>query len=345
MIVGRDYDLQSIGALEEQEWRKFRTHETPYDEDIEAYIYYKRIFRYLLLEHGDKRFDTHIKKTNPKDSRTFEADDHASEILGIEDSKFVDAMYYAQLKGFQNAFNVILNPVTIQLDEDFFKNPYSLADFLFWMDAKTPEETLNDTLDQDEVHLLITYTRRNFENMRDIIMGYAEIFYKKGMALAFEQIRQDVVGVDYDIPFISRITSVPLSSPFRVTPAFLAKFKFEDSHVEQWDLVWDESYGREYYANLVATLTINQFTVKQVKEYRDSGIRSYIMVSDYLNLDSNILPDTDTVYVGEMKWPKTPEGSQPRSIYEFEYEMIRDNIEKTLSRLLGIDSQHLVVFF
>lgn len=330
MIAGRDYEISSIGALQKQEWKNTHTGGDPkVADEVHAYIYYKWIFENLLYLHGDKYFQNHK--------------DEQADIVAIEADKFLDAMYYAELKGHQTAFEVLLNPATVALDEDFFRQPPSLPAFIFWMDSKMPKETLEFILDKDNVHQLITYTRRNFENMRDIILECAEIFFKKGEASAFEQVRQNLVGVEYDTPHISTMTNSPLNRPFRVTPAFLAKFKFEAPYVEQWDIVWDESYGKEYYANLVATMVINQFTVAQVKDYRNSNINSYKMIYDYLDTDT--LPDTDKVYLAEIKWQTGDLEAQPRFIYPFEFVKIRENIAYTLSRMLETDSRHLMVAY
>ena len=328
MIVGRDYDMSSIAEIEEREWNDYFMSEPA--EEINAFIYYKWVFSKLLRQNGDDSYQ--------------EADKEEKEsLLNIETDKFTDAMYRSMKKGHQNAFNVIMQESTKfpSLDEDFFKNPNSKPEFIFLIDDKTDDDTYEQTLNQQELHQLVTYTRRHFNDMYRVILECGKIFYQRGEALAFEQIRKDIVGVEYDTPLISNMTHAPLNRAFRITPSFLAKFKFEAPFNEQWDIIWDESYGRAYYGNLVGSLTINQFTVDQVNKYSEGGTRSFKLIHDFLNTDK--LPETDNVYLAEAHWDLIDPSQWPRMIYEFEYILIRRSLASTLSQLLEADAKHLLL--
>lgn len=331
MIIGRDYDPASIATIEQNEWSKHLGQEDvlPADE-AEAFDYYIGVFSKLLRQNGDKSFAEMTEEEQ-------------QELLSIEEDKFIDAMYHSMLKGHQNAFDVILKESTKfpNLDEDFFSDPQSKSNFIFMIDDKTDPEIFQTTLDQEKVHQLITYTRRHFNSMYDHIISCSKIFYQRGEALAFEQIRKDIVGAEYDTPLISSMTHVPLNRPFRVTPAFLAKFKFEAPYVEQWDIVWDESYGKAYYSNLIATLCINQFNVSQVKRYAEGGTSSFQMIVDTMDLDQ--FKDEDMIYLLELNYASIDPYTEPRFIYQFEFEYIRRNLLANVIKRLGTDPSHILL--
>lgn len=335
MIIGREYDMNAIVTIQQNEWSGYVTEQgaelgqLPI-ELADDFNYYKKVFKRLLYSHGDKNF----KKLS---------EDKKDEAVNIVGDKFTSAMYYAMLKGHQNAFEVLLKESTKfpNLDEDFFRNPHSKTDVIFLIDAKTDDDVFEKNIDQDDVHQLVTYVRRQFDDMYDYIISYSKLFYQRGEELAFEQIRRDIVEVDYDTPLISSMTHAPLNRPFRVTPAFLARFKFEAPYVEQWDIVWDETYGRAYYANLIASLCINQFTAAQIKNYAEGGAMAYQMFLDSKDLSQ--FRDDEMLYFVDMTYTLVDPKSMPREIYQFEHEYIREYLMATLIKMIGTDANHILL--
>lgn len=325
MIKGRDFSSQTIANEEKKYIDQFYDSKDTLLSD--ALAYYGVLFQTFLYRNGDKLF----KQMNEKEQQL---------IIEKEMSRFNTAMMYAFNKGHQTGFALLLMPTSQIYAPDFFEQPDAHEYFIFTFDNMITKDAFEDNLQRDAIDVLIRYTRRHFENGYDEVMNIGRRFFKKGAGVAFEHVREHIVGVDYSIQGYSRMLNAPYNQDFSVTPAFMANFSFESPAFESWDIHWDATYGINASKNLIAKLMVHQFTYKEIKDYADVNTKSYIMLKNYFD---NGYDDEELIYLAEMNFLSVEKSNFPRLLENSEYREIRRSVRQTLTRRLGIDGAHLFI--
>lgn len=334
MIVGKYYDQATIAKIESEEISYFHEHASEQPSVLfEPMDYYRDLFDREVVEYANK--DNSLLMSIKEQER--------KEIFDALELKFYNAMLYAFNKGHKYAFAMALAESTKfpNLDEDFFAYPDSKASLILLLDAKTDDDVFENKIERDNITKLINYARRQGLSMYKSIMNYARIFYRKGEGLAFEQIRQDLLHIDYDVNYFSSMTHSPLNQPFRITPAFLGRFKSEQSFVEQWDIVWDESYGNDGYNALAACVTITKYTAGQIIQYSDCGAHAYTLIRDCLPAVESFDP-AENVYLIEYIPPLIDPASVPRLLSAEETQRLQDSLVELIVRKIGEPANHFV---
>lgn len=330
MISGLHFNNREIGDLEAKYLNKFYISSTPNPILADASEYYSIIFQTFLHENKDKIFDQMSEEQQKR-------------IYKSQDSKFRNAMQYSFNKGHQTGFALLLmdSKGSTEFNVSFFKNPNSKLAFIYNLDQMISPKVTEQNLRRDKNEILIRETRRHFENGYDEIMYLAKLFYKKGAEVAFEQIRQNIVKVNYSIRGNSALLNAPYNQDFEVTPAFTATFAMESPNYEEWDLHWDSTYGYKIAKQLVGKFMIHQLSIKEIKAFSSVGAITYKMLDNYFsgfNLDDN-----DIVYLGEINFTLIHPLKDMRVIESSEFSAIRTSLALSLQRRLNINSQNILV--
>jgi len=329
MITGKHFSNSQIAELEAKYLDKFYNDDQQNSILYDAANYYAILYQTFLHSNPDKVFE---KMPKPEQDNIYKS----------QDTKFRRAMQYSFNKGHQIAFAILLidSKNAQEFNETYFENPNSKLFFIYNFEKMLKKGVTEENLNRDKNEILIKETRRHFEEGYDEIMYLAKIFYKKGADLAFEQIRQKIVDVKYKIRGRTRMLNMPYNQEMEVTPAFTATFGFESPGYEEWDIHWDATYGYEIGKQLVAKFKVHQFSVKEIKAYSSVGAITYKMIEDNL---SESLNDDDIVYLGEINFILIPPIKNMRIIEHSEKEAIQTSLTLTLSRLLRVSANHILV--
>lgn len=322
VIENLEFSKETIVAQEKENLSNF------YDNDntklVEGIYYYEVLFRTFLLMNGDKNFEQLDDKQ--KDS-----------IMEKTLSRFRIAMQYAFNKGHQTAYGLLLMSQTKKFTLESFENPDSRDIFLYNFDQMITPDVFRDNLQKSAIDVLIKYVRDYFEHGYQEIMDIATRFFKKGVEVAYDQIRVQNVKREYRITGSSRMLNVPLNQSFEVTPAFRAYFALESPAYEEWDLHWDATYGFNAGKSLVAKTMIHQFTVGEIKAYAEVGAKTYENMRRYFSSD---FTDDEVVYMVRTDF-LTVEVEFPRYIEQSEYMAIRGALSRTIAQRLNVENNHI----
>ncbi|QDR73602.1 hypothetical protein FOD75_10925 (plasmid) [Limosilactobacillus reuteri] len=322
MIKGLDFDMQTIATEEAKYLLQFYSSDDPLLDD--ATSYYAILFNTFLNRNADQVF----QNKDPKEQ---------TNILDKEILRFKKAMRYAFNKGHQTAFVALLLKSSQIFDPSFFEKPESREYFIYNFENLMTDEAFKANLTRDAIDNLIGYTRKNFENGYNEIMKYGQIFFKKGAAVAFDQVREHIVNKKYKITGYSRMMHVPFNQTFELTPAFKASFSLESPAFEAWNVQWDESYGFDASKSLVAKVTIHQFTKKSIGQYRDVEARTYMMIANQFEGYA----DEELVYLVQIDYLVADNKYFPRILEHNEYQAILMAIQNTVCRRLQVDGNHV----
>lgn len=331
MITGRSFSSETIHEKELKSLKEFYASDNPILSD--GIAYYSILFRQYLYRNADKKF-TRLEEQEQ------------NRIIQKELNEFEAAMRYSFNKGHQTAFSVLLMSTKNNqgYESEYFERPDALNNFLYTFDQTISKDVFEDNISRDANDTLINYTRRNFENGYKTVMAFGKIFFKKGASVAFEQIRKDIVGVDYAISGYSKMLKVPYNQEFEVTPAFKAQFCLESLQTrdyEEWDLFWDATYDSKFADQLVAKVLIHKLNVGAVKQYASVEAPAYrIFVEQSV---TNNLDDSEEVYFAEINFLLFDPQRTVRLLESAEYEAIKVALASTLTRKLKVDSQHIFI--
>lgn len=330
MISGHHFSNQEIGDLEAKYLNEFYIASTPDPILADASEYYAILFQTFLHKNKDKVFDQMNEEQKKR-------------IYKSQDTKFQNAMQYSFNKGHQTAFALLLmdSKGSTEFDSSFFKNPNSKLAFIYNLDRMISPKVTEQNLRRDKNEILIRETRRHFENGYDEIMYLAKLFYKKGAEVAFEQIRQNIVKMNYLIKGRSALLNVPYNQDFEVTPAFTATFAIESPNYEEWDLHWDATYGYKIAKKLVGKFMIHQLSIREIKAFSSVGAITYKMLENYFT--SANLGENDIVYLGEINFALISPNEDMRTIQSPEFSAIRTSLALTIQRHLNISSQNILI--
>lgn len=322
MIDSLEFSRETIVAQEQQGLSSFYDND---DSELRRWIiYYEVLFRGFLAQNGDKNF-IQLK------------DEEQEAVIEKTVERFRNGMQYAFNKGHQATYGLLLTSGTQTFSKDSFSNPASRDYFLFNFDNLFAKDVFEDNLRRNALDILIKYTRRYFENGYQEIMDLANRFFKKGAEVAFDQIRVNILHVNYSISGHSRLLNVPLNQSFAVTPAFQATFSLESPAYEEWNLHWNATYGFDAAKSLVAKTMIHQFTVPEIQSYASFNAETYQVMQRFFNLE---IANDDPVYMVRTDFLLT-DASFPREIEENEYLTIRVSLKDTICRRLNVDGNHI----
>lgn len=324
MIDNLEFSKETIVDKEQRGLEDFYNNDNSKLKD--GIVYYEVLFRTFLLMSGDKNFEKL-------------ADKEKDLIIEKTAAKFRIAMQYAFNKGHQTTYGLLLMKQTQKFDKNFFTKPESKDYFLYNFDKMITDSVFKDNLQRNALDVLIKYMRQYFENGYQKVMDIATRFFKKGVEVAFDQIRINIVNVRYDIKGTSRMLNVPLNQSFEVTPAFRATFSLESPAYEEWDLHWDATYGFNATKSLVAKTMIHQFTMSEIKAYADVDARTYKIMNEYFNSQFS---DNELVYLVRTDF-LTLDTEFPRTIERNEYMAIRVALRRTIGQRLKVDGSHIFI--
>lgn len=325
MITGREFSSETINTLEEQNINDFYYSDHSLLSD--ALNYYGILFTTFLMTHGDKRFDELSNEEKKK-------------IIDRELSKFRNAMIYSFNKGHQMGFTLLLKKESQEFDPSFFTMPEAHDDFIYTYERMVKPSVFNINIERDAIDRFIKDTRKHFEN------GYKEItelgtrFFKKGIGVAFEQVRQKVLNVDYKITGRSKMLEVPFNQSFTVTPSFKATFSLESPNYEEWDLHWDETYGFNAAKGIIAKVMIHRLRMSEIKKYNNARAQVYSMLYNFVNKE---FQDDEEIYLARLDFLVTDTEDFPRLLEKSEYNAIKLSLKQTICRRLEIDGHHLFI--
>ena len=325
MITGREFSSETINSLEEQNINDF--YHSDHSLLSDALNYYGILFTTFLMTHGDKRFDELSNEEKKK-------------IIDRELSKFRNAMIYSFNKGHQMGFTLLLMKESQEFDPSFFTKPEAHDDFIYTYERMVKPSVFNINIERDAIDRFIKDTRKHFEN------GYKEItelgtrFFKKGIGVAFEQVRQKVLNVDYKITGRSKMLKVPFNQSFTVTPSFKATFSLESPNYEEWDLHWDETYGFNAAKGIIAKVMIHRLRMSEIKKYNNASAQVYSMLYNFVNKE---FQDDEEIYLARLDFLVTDTEDFPRLLEKSEYNAIKLSLKQTICRRLEIDGHHLFI--
>lgn len=325
MISGLQFTNEQIAAEEKKYIDEFYKGDSSILSD--GINYYGVLFNAFLREHPDSDF-AKLK------------DDQQEEILDKVYSRFQTAMKYAFNKGHQTCFLVLLLQSSQEFSRDFFAKPDAHDFFLYTYDNMITADAFRQNLTRDAIDMLIQYTRKNFEDGYPEIMAMATRFYKKGIGVAFEQIRENIVKQKANVTGRSRMLNVPYNDSFSATPAFKASFALESPAYEEWNLHWDETYGFEASKGLVAKAMVHQFTASEITEYAKVDAKTYQMMKTFFN---GTFADDELLYMIRIDFLAVDTENFPRIIQSSEYKAIRLAFTQTICRRLKVDGSHIFV--
>lgn len=331
LIRGQKFDIASIHKKETESLANYYASDNPFlSEGIE---YYAIVFKEFLYNHADPQFFLmNLDKQN--------------NILKKEMDKFQKAMQFSFNKGHKTGFLILLkNTKDNQVyDADYFSNPNSLSNFLYSIDKSFGDTVISKNLNRDANTSLINFTLQNFVEGRKEVEKLSRIFFKKGIAVAFEQIRDNIMQTDYQITGYSRMLSVPYNQDFIVTPAFKGTFCFETPNFEEWDIFWDATYDISYSNTLVAKVLVHSLTMAQIKKYSQINASAYKMLQSVLRI--NNYREEDLIFVVEINFALINPADTSRLLRKAEYQALRVAIANIISRKLQkyhVDEQHILL--
>lgn len=326
MISGLEFSNKTIASEEKKYIDEFYKGDNTLLSD--SINYYSVLFTSFLVSHKDNNF----RKLSEKEQ---------SRIIDKEESRFQTGMIYAFNKGHQTCFSLLLLPSSQEFHRSFFEKPESHDYFLFTYNSMISDDVFRENLTRDAIDMLIQYTRKYFEGGYTEIMNLAAIFFRKGIGVAYEQIRKNIVKAQYKITGHSRMLNVPYNEEFQATPAFKATFSLESPGYEEWDMHWDETYGFEATKELVAKVMIHRLKAKTIRSYSQKGAKTYSMIKNNF-LDSNANDET-TIYLIRIDFLTADTDNFPRLIQGNEYKAIRLALTQTICRRLQVDSNKVFV--
>ncbi|WP_056994791.1 hypothetical protein [Limosilactobacillus ingluviei] len=326
MIKGRHFDQTTITNLEVENIKEFYKNDTAILP--ESLNYYETLFRGYLATKEDNKFKQ--KKSEEKEV-----------IYDKVMQRFETGMIYAFNKGHQLGFILLLSDSPVEFEPDFFAQPDSLKVFISSLEHMVSNELIEDSFRKDAMLVLINFTRRYFEGGYPKIKDFATRFYLKGLGVALDQVRENVVQKPYKITGRSRMLNVPYNKDFTVTPAFKGSFSVESPRYEEWDIQWDETYPKAMGSGLIAKVLVHQFTAKEIKDYAAVDAKTYRMVKDFFSAP---FADDELLYLVRLDLLAMVDISNfPRIIEANEYQIIKMAIQKTISNRLDVDSAHLFI--
>lgn len=325
MISGLEFPSEIITSSEKKYIDKFYESDSTLLSD--SINYYGVLFSAYLISHGDKKF----QQMNHSEQNT---------IIQKEETRFQTAMKYAFNKGHQIGFSLLLMSESQEYDQDFFTDPNSRDDFLYTYDNLVTTNVFEENIRRDAIDRLIRYTRRNFENGYKVITDLGTRFFKKGIAVAFDDVRKYVLQKKYKISGYSQMLNVPYNQDFTVTPAFKATFAMESSDYEEWDLHWDATYGFNAAKGLVAKVMIHRLNLKTIRKYAKEHANTYAMLNNFVSQD---LHDDEVVYLVRIDFLVVDTSQFPRLLQHSEYTAIELALKQTISRRLKVDNSHLFI--
>lgn len=330
MIEGLTFTPETIHAKEKKCLKEFYAGDNPYLGD--AVAYYQLLFEDYLENNADSRYR---RKTEKEQLR----------IMDKEDKEFREAMRYAFNKGHQTAFNVLLQSTKNNqgYERDFFKNPSSLNNFLYTFEKTITKEVFEENIQRDSIDVLTNFTRRHFNNTFEVIKALGMIFFKKGAGLAFEQVRKQIVGVDYEITGYSKLMHLPINQEFDVTPAFKGQFSLESPDNEEWDIFWDATYPVAYADTLIAKCIIHKISMAEARKMKEKDAITYrtILDSEKAITTINRLENNESFYLVEINFLLFNPNNIPRLLSNAEYEAINKSLLSTVSRKLRVNADHI----
>lgn len=329
MISGKTFDNSEIRDLEAKYLWNFYHADNPDPILSDGIRYYLVLFNAYMELNKDRVFAQLDQKEQ-------------NNILDNQRQMFAQAMQYSFNKGHQAAFAWLLSNsrVSQKLDESFFSNPNSKLAFVYNVDHMIKPKVQEENLRRDRNEILIREIRRHFEHGYPKIMEFAKIFYRKGFAVAFEDVRKNIVKVDYQIKGTSRLLNIPYNQDIDVTPAFSATFAFESSSFEEWDLHWNATYGYDVNKKIIGKFIIHQLTKREIDAFSEVGAIDYKMVQS--RISTNLKPD-DIIYLGEINWNLVRPIAGMPVIYPDEYNAIREQLAMTLQRSAHINANQILV--
>lgn len=332
MLAGHDYDAKEIAAIEREFLDKVYQDDNSknYRSILEQGIdYYGLLFQTFLNSNPDKNFEA--LEDSDKDI-----------IIDKELTRFESAMIYSFNKGHQMAFALLLTSKSERAyTADDFAKPDARDNFIYMLEEKMKKKIMDENLQRDANDLLIRYTRRNFENGYQNIMQFARVFFKKGFAVAFDQIRKDIMKVEYHITGKSRLLNAPYNQRFSVTPAFSAKFAIESPAFEEWDIYWDETYGFSVASQILAKVFVHEFTASEIRAYKDVDANMYMMLCEYMDISK--FQENEKLYLVEFQFQIYQPIEDSRDIQASEYEEIRQALSATLCNRLNVKSSNILI--
>lgn len=333
MITGRSFVRKTIQKEERKNLNNYLISDDPFLSDSVAY--YAVLFEQFLLRNADKHFQRL-------------EEDRQQSILTKELTEFQTAMQYSFNKGHQTAFLILLSDIknNQEYNIDYFKEPDSQNNFLYTFEKTITEDVFTSNIKRDANDVLINYTRRNFENGYREIMALGHIFFKKGATIAFNQVRKNIVDVDYNITGYSHMMYVPYNQEFEVTPAFKAKFCMETPGFEEWDVFWDATYNAKYANTLIAKILLHSFTAEQIQEYAKVNASAYKLFRSRLLERNNLLNKTkedELFYNIEINFVLFDPSKSIRLLEEAEYNAIRKSLASKICRKLHINYDHILI--
>lgn len=331
MITGRNFNADTIHQKELKSLREFYASDDPTLSD--GIAYYSILFRQYLYENADKKFERLEEQEQNR-------------IIQKELNEFEAAMRYSFNKGHQTAFLVLLMSTKNNqgYEVDYFKRPDALNNFLYTFDQTISKDVFEENISRDANDTLINYTRRNFENGYNTVMAFGKIFFKKGAGIAFEQIRKDVVGVDYEISGYSNMLKVPYNQEFEVTPAFKAQFCLQSptsNDYEEWDIFWDATYDAKYANQIIAKMMVHRMNVVTIKQFAAMDAPAYKILVEQ-GVTSN-LDDSEDIFFVEINFLIFNPNDTVRLLERAEYAAVKVAIASNLTRKLKVDSQHIYI--
>lgn len=326
MISGFEFSNTTIASEEKKYSEQFYKSDSNLLSD--SINYYGILFLSYLRAHGDNKF------------RKLDKDEQSS-ILDKVYGRFQNAMKYAFNKGHQTGFSLLLLKSSQEYKQDFFENPDAHDFFLFTLDEMVSDDVFKKNVNRDVIDRLIQYIRNhNIENGYAAVMQCANRFYRKGVGVAFEQVRQNIVHKNYKVTGRSRMLNVPYNRDFTATPAFKASFSLESPAYEEWDLHWDETYGFEASKSLIAKAMIHQFSAKEIKEYADINAKTYKMMHNFFK---GTFKDDELLYMIRIDFLAYDSKNFPRKIQNSEITAIRLALSQSISRRLQVDGDHIFI--
>lgn len=329
LIQGLSFSREVIHAKEKKCLSEFYASDNPYLGD--AIVYYQFLFLDYLNQHSDSGFS----RKNSKEQKR---------ILDKEIKEYQEAMRYAFNKGHQTAFNVLLKDTKNNqgYEKEYFKNPSSLNNFLYTFEETITKDTFRENIMRDSIDVLTNFTRRNFNKTYDVIKALGMIFFKKGAGIAFEQIRKQIVGSDYEITGYSKLMHVPINQEFDVTPAFKGQFSLESPDNEEWDIFWDATYDAAYADSLIAKCVIHKISMSDARKMKEKDAITYRTILD-TEKTVNSLEDSDSFYLVEISFLLFNPNITPRLLSYVEYKAIVTSLTSTISRKLRVSADHIYV--
>lgn len=332
MIEGlNNFTLDSVSKMEQEHLKAFWQSDDPTLSD--AINYYFPIF---LANVTAKKNQKYLSLSS----------DDKNDVVRELNERFQTAMNYAFIKGHQQVYFIILpNVLTkITFKKDFFEDPKNRSRFLGRFFASLPTKIYQELITKKDIFELMKYCSGYFENSLRIITDMSKIFFTKGASIAYDEIRRDVVKVDYHITGYSKLLNAPYNQSFDVTPSFVGTFDVEHLDYESWDIRWNETYSQDLQNTLVGKLIVNRFQPEEVKAYAGVGAETYESINQFYEVNRSY-QDTDSKYLYQAQMIfSMPDGiGSTRTLIPEEYEHIKISLRDTLCRRLHVRRNKIFV--